>query len=662
MASQVSENDAVAVRQQVERILASRVFASAMRSRRLLRYLAEAALDDPPRAAKEYVLATEVFDRGASYDPAVDSTVRVEAGRLRTRLREYYYDEGKHDELLIEVPRGAYRVMVTMRAAPQTGAVGAESDALAWSDERRNESGNAFPAEKSDCKATPGVRRIEAGVPPVARRFKMPLAVLLLILTLCVGYWLWSEWVGRHTERSIHTMAVLPLRNLSGDPAQDFFADGTTDELTTELARVPGLLVVSWNSALQEKGSSKSPHTIAQELRADALVEGSVTRSGNDIRINVQLVDARTDKHLWADSFKGRADELLKLEDTAAEEIAAQAKLVAAFDTGPDSESRPVEPINPDAREAYLRGRNDFDKRDGLASAREFQRAIDLSPRYAPAYAGLATALETEAVMGQARPDAILPRALGAAETALQIDPENGDALIARGSLELTFRWDWAAAQRDLLRGVRLRNNNSFGQMMLSVYLDCMGKPDEAVEHMRTAVAIDPLSFFMGRHYGTALYYARRYDEALLQLHYVRRLYPASAPVVDNWISAVYEKKSMYREAVQYDLFNLERADPHADTQKLLAIFAQKGWQAYWSARLGQMSGETNVDPCKGYFVGVMQLKVGDKDEALASLAQATKQHCYWTALMRVDPLLDSVRQDRRFEMLESELHLPTFE
>ncbi|MBB5061646.1 TolB-like protein, partial [Granulicella aggregans] len=494
MKTQMPSIDAAEATRQTERIVNSQLFAKAKRSQRLLRYLVDAALADPPQVVKEYTIATEIFDRDASYDPAIDATVRVEAGRLRSRLREYYGEEGKEDALLIELPKGAYRVVLTERGEAREQST----------DIHRSSTGSGlgpatglglWPAfESVDTLARPDhpTNSIElqkggkAGQWLTDRRTWRYVAPVLAF-GLVLGYAGWRLARVQLPQSGSRSVAVLPLKNLSGDPAQDYFADGTTDELITELARVPELRVVSWNSVVQEKDTKKSLKTIAAELRADLLVEGSVSRSGDTVRINAQLIDTQNDDHLWANSFEGPLSDVMALENKAAKEIVSHAQ-VGGQRLASSPKIQPSTAIDPAAHDAYLRGRNYFDKRQARESAEQFQRAIDLSPDYASAYSGLAAALQNEAFLGEARPEQVLPQAMAAVQTALELDPENGDALIARGSIETAFLWRWDAAERDLTRGIALSPNNSYGHMMLSVYLDSLGKTDDAVRQMQQAV------------------------------------------------------------------------------------------------------------------------------------------------------------------------------
>ncbi len=425
--------------------------------------------------------------------------------------------------------------------------------------------------------------------------------------------------------------------------------------MITELARVPNLSVLSWSAVSHLKGSQKPLREIAAELHADAIVEGSIVRAGDDARINAALIDARTGKTLWASSNEGKLEDTVALEDRTAQEIAARARLAMA----PARQVPEIPPSNPAAREACARGANYFDKRDAVASARAFQQqAIDLAPGYAPAYTGLANALVSEMLLGNAPPASTVSLAMAAAQRALALDPDSGDALIARGSIEVGFLWHWREAESDLLRGVSLSPGNSFGQMQLAVLYDSQGVVEEGVARMRHAVELDPLSFFMARHYGSTLFYARRYEEALAQSQYARSMQPKSAPVVDWWISAVYQQQGHRDEAVHYDLLQLQQSRKDVDTEQLLAVYRRSGWSAYWLARSAHWQID-DADPCSRYQRGRVLLRAGKTGEAWRDLGEAADRHCYWTAMLPADPELDSYRANPDFAAIIAKLGLP---
>ncbi|HET8636732.1 MAG TPA: hypothetical protein VFL96_07775, partial [Acidobacteriaceae bacterium] len=356
-----SATDAEAIRLQLERILSSGVFVSARRSQAFLRYVVEKSILGP--VPKEYEIAVDVFERSADYDPAVDATVRVEASRLRGRLREYYATQGKHDPILIDLPKGGYSAVFT-RAGHETN--GNLAGPLASTTGPTNNGRTMPTAEGNGLGRTDGGQSGRANVAkPLSnqsprsrsRRPAMVWVSLLAIFSIAAAFSIWGLPRWERGRADVRSLAVLPLQNLSGDPNQDYFAAGMTDELTTELARVHGLRVVSRTSAALAGRSQGSVPQIADALKVDAVVEGSIVRSGDRIRITAQLIDGRSGRYLWAQSFEGPARDVLSLQDDVAQQIATQARVVLVAPS-------PHPPIDPAAHDAYLRGLYFFNKQD----------------------------------------------------------------------------------------------------------------------------------------------------------------------------------------------------------------------------------------------------------------------------------------------------------
>ena len=502
------------------------------------------------------------------------------------------------------------------------------------------------PAATAAAAPPPPTPPAPAAAPDPRPRLRPSLIAGACLVLLVAAAWLLVSRL--HAAPAIHSLAVLPLDNLSGDPSQEYFADGMTDELITQLARIPNLRVVSRTSVMADKGSRRSLPDIARQLDVDAIVEGSTVRSGDRIRITAQLIDARTDRHLWAQSFEGPATDVLALQDYVAQQIATQARLVLA----PPSPHRPVDPA---AHDAYLRGRYFFNKQDLPRSLDSFQQAIALDPTYASAYAGYASALDAASAFEIGQPEELMPKALAAAQRAIQLDPQNGEAYTELGSVQTIYQWDWTAAEQNLTRGISLNPNDSIAEFKYAVYLDAVGRPQDAVTHMRRALELDPLSFFINRRLGATLYLARQYDAALTQLQRAAEMehQPGS---IDNYMSLIYEQKGQRDEAVQHDVVALQVDQPHLDTAALLNAYRQQGWESYWRARTkGLLS--TSARPCTAYEIGVDDLRVNQLDHAFDSFQHALDGHCFYMALARVDPLLDSVRHDSRYAALLTRMH-----
>lgn len=471
-------------------------------------------------------------------------------------------------------------------------------------------------------------------------------AVLAAIIVLAGAA---AGWVVYRHQRAglIHSLAVLPLANLSGDPGQDYFADGMTDELITELARIPNLRVVSHTSVMQYKGTRKTISQIATELSVDAIVEGSVVRSGDRVRITAQLIDTRTDRHLWAQSFEGSPSDILSLQDSVSSQIASHARAVL-LPAPPASRT-----INPAAHDAYLHGRYFFNKQDFLNSTSAFEHAIALDPRFASAYAGYAAALDAQAVFDLARLEDAMPKALAATQKAIALDPTNGEAYAELGSIQTIYTWDWTAAEQNLKRAIELAPSYSLAQMKYSAYLDAVGRTDEAVTAMRRAVNLDPLSFLMNRRLGAALYLARRYDDALAQLQIASRMEPDQPATFEQYISLVYEEKGMRDQAVAHDLVALHATQPGIDTTALQEAYKRDGWQGYWRARISALSAQNDANqPCLAYEIGSGYVRIGDRDQAFRYFNQAIDQHCFYVVFFKADPILDPIRTDPRFAAL----------
>jgi TolB-like protein/DNA-binding winged helix-turn-helix (wHTH) protein len=320
-------------------------------------------------------------------------------------------------------------------------------------------------------------------LPPTAARPKKHLAaassVALVVLILALAFWFVRPSLPHPV---IASLAVLPLDNLSGDPDQDYFADGMTDELITELAHISTLRVVSRTSVIQEKGLHKPLQQMARDLNVDAIVEGSVVRSGDRIRITAQLIDTRSDKHLWAQSFEGSSSDALSLQDNVAREIAAQTKAALAPDARANvSGGRHVDPA---AHDAYLRGRYFLEKREVEKSVAYFQQAVAIDPQWSQAYSGLADALHALG-LGEILPDQTMIRAESAARHAIELDPANGEAYTTLGAIQATLEWNWTEAEQNIQRGIALSPSSSDAELDYAVLLDIVNRPEEAVTHMR---------------------------------------------------------------------------------------------------------------------------------------------------------------------------------
>jgi TolB-like protein/Tfp pilus assembly protein PilF len=644
MPNEQTQIDSLLVRQQLERVLRSKVFATASRSRAFLRYIAEKSVVNS--APKEYAIAVDVFERGTDYDPAVDATVRVEAGRLRSRLREYYAGEGQDDLLYIEIPKGSYAVVFTVRD-PEKGPGQQLHPEAVDTQAAKGVTGRELgpkSAEASAAEVRNGQRRMRIGI----------LACLLALVVVAAGWFLQAHI---KAVKPIRSIAVLPLENLSSDPNQEYFADGMTDALITELARIPDLRVVSRTSVMHDKGIRKSLAQIARELNVDAIVEGSVVRSGDRVRITAQLIDARSDKHLWAQSFEGPLGDILSLQDNVAREISLQTSSVLT--PAARAELTNARHVNPEAYDAYLRGLYFIQRRDGDLAASYFRNAIALDPDYAAANAGLAEALVTQTLAESARIPEVMPSAIAAARKAIELDPGGGEAYTALGAIDTNFLLDWNAAEHNLRKGIELSPSSSDAETWYAVYLTSVGRPAEAVDAMRRAVALDPLSFWANRLLGSMLFFSRRYDESLVALKRASELAPDKFRFVENWNSDNYEMQGRYSDAFAADMKEMAPELSPGDIHSFRSAFETGGWKGYQEARVKYLLPRS-VNRCYPNYLAMSYVRLGNLVEAFRWYNRDLDNHCGRTVFdLSSDPRLDKIREDPPFTALLHRAKLP---
>src|ERR1700693_2760450 len=366
----------------------------------------------------------------------------------------------------------------------------------------------------------------EAAAPLRDRRRLIILAGAVGALLLLIPGWRFAsqKWKpGSGSAGPIHSLAVLPLDNLSRDPAEEYFADGMTEELTTQLAQISALRVISRTSVMQYKDSKKSLPQIAKELGVDAVVEGSVMRSGDQVRVTAQLIQASTDKHLWAKSYEGDARDVLGLQQRVAHAIADGVKVQLT----PQEETRLSipRPVNPAAYEAYLKG-NYLNKgtEEQQRKAREyFEEAIRIDPKYGPAYAGLADYYWSSLDL---RPRDSMPKAKENAVEALELDPDLAQAHTELAAIHFFGDWDWSGAEKEFRRALELNPSDSEGHRYYSFFLAALGHGNEALAESRKAQDLDPLSISTQVTAGVVLHPAREFDKAIEQCRKALDLHP----------------------------------------------------------------------------------------------------------------------------------------
>lgn len=499
----------------------------------------------------------------------------------------------------------------------------------------------------------------------VLRRAKLRIVAIavtiaVIVIGLASAAWRWRE-ARALAARPISSLAVLPLEDLSGEPRQDYFADGMTDEVITELGKLGALRVISRTSAMQYKGAHKPLDEIARELNVDAVVEGSVLRSGDHVRITAQLIRAMPEKHLWAESYEGDLSSVLTLQREVANAIANAIQVKLTPNEQEHLASRL--PINPQAHEAYLLGRYFWNRRteEGLNKAIDyFQQATEKDSSYAPAYAGLADAygLLGFAEYGALSPKEAVPKAEAAANRALKIDETLAEAHTALGAIKHRFEWDWPGAEREFKRAIELNPNYATAYHWYALYLASVGRMDEAVTVAKRGRELDPLSLIVNTGFGRVLYCARRHDEAIEQLSRTLELDP-SFPVAHYWRGLAYEQKGMHKEAIA-DLVQLRTLSVSplriAGLGNVYAVSGEKGKAQAILSELEDLSRKRYVSP---YDMAAIYSGLGDKDQTFRWLEKTYEEREGALVYLNVEPMFDTVRSDPRFKDLVHRIGLP---
>jgi TolB-like protein/DNA-binding winged helix-turn-helix (wHTH) protein/Tfp pilus assembly protein PilF len=457
-------------------------------------------------------------------------------------------------------------------------------------------------------------------------------------------------------------VAVLPFVNLSGDPGQEFFADGMTDALIAELAQLDGLRVISRTSVMAFKGSKLALPKVARELGVDSVVEGSLVREGGRVRVTAQLVDGATDRHLWARNYDRAAVDVLGLQREVALDIAREVR--AALSPKEEAHLAEQPPVEPRAYEAYLRGRIFWDtmSEKGLESSIEqFERAIGLDPSYAPAYAGLADAYWILGSAGYevAPPSETVPKARAAAKKALELDPNSARAQATLALLEIDHDWNFAPAE-ERLRSV-LQHNPSLASVHVSfsAYLAGMGRFDEAIAEAQRGRELDPLSVVPIQTLAFRLYYARRYAEAEAAFRRALDVDPAS------FVARVGLGLARWRQGRGPEaLTELERGASASGESawaraSLAHVAAATGEPARAREILKQLEEEGRTRYRPPFYAAVIHAALGQRDEALAGLEKAYHEKSGWMVFLKIEPFFDGLRSDPRFGALVKRVGLP---
>jgi adenylate cyclase len=614
---------AAEVREQLDRILADPTFSGASRRSRLLRYLVEQALEDRPEGLKESPIATEVFDRAPGYDPQIDSVVRVEVGRLRDRLAGYYGKAGPEEPVRIEIPKGGYRpIFVFRESAPET--------------------------------STPVDSPPPASPTAAMQSWKLPMAGAVAVAAIVVAVAVWRVRVPAPATPA--TIAVLPFLNLSGDAADNYLGDGISEELTESLAEFDDLRVVARTSAFQYKGKNVDVREIGQNLRAGAVLEGSVARRGGQFHVIAQLIRSSDGYHLWSHAYDATPAELPPVEAGIAR--AAREKLVASSRAAGVKEASTTR--NPEAHDLYMRAVYELNRRTEPSTRQAIalaSQAAEKDPSFAQPYIVMAS--------GESQLNTLLtqPHHAGAQRAqediakALAIDPGNSTAHAQKAILAYTDQWDWPQAEREF-RLTLATGSHGAAESLYGWCLITRGRYEEARRHLQLATELDPLSLGPQLNQVSELFAERNYPEARRKVEQILRTAPANPGALTLATSIAFWQEDCPAAT--------------AFSRKLL-----KAYPGAPGARIGMFAAEDTCghgDEAKAGFRGLMEehpagylspysVAVGyavenDVEHAMYYLQKSAEFREPVLMSLKVERVFDRIRADPRFIALERRLGL----
>ncbi|OLE14400.1 MAG: hypothetical protein AUG89_02085 [Acidobacteria bacterium 13_1_20CM_4_56_7] len=497
--------------------------------------------------------------------------------------------------------------------------------------------------------------------------WRIPVALIALVAIVLSLLLVWSQLRAQRlggTHR-IESLAVLPLHNLSRDPEQEYFSDGMTDELITELAKVSTLRVISHTSVERYKQTKRTLRDIAQELGVDAVVEGTIMRSGDRVRITAQLIDARSDKHLWAESYErelghsegrsyeGNVVDLIRLQSEVARSITDE--IAESLKPNANAQLNPDRAVTPEAYDLYLRGLY-FSGRlspDNLQKAfGYFNQAIEKDRSFAPAYAGLAESYGWAAGLYFLPPQVALQKSEVAATKALEIDPNSGMAHHAMAWVKYARYWDFPGAEREFQRAIELNRNNVTAHVWYGMYLAQRQRTAESWSEMQRAKQLDPFSSIVNSLAMTPLLTSHQYDRLIEEASLGLKTDPNDG--VLNWLlTSAYEQKGNLADAIdqqekQAVAYGEEPQRAKKEFSALRQEFSAKGERAYWLSRQKSLAATAWTDP---FDIAVVEARLGESDAMFANLDKAYQQRSaallYWE---QTQPAFDRFRTDSRFQ------------
>jgi TolB-like protein/DNA-binding winged helix-turn-helix (wHTH) protein/Flp pilus assembly protein TadD len=606
--------------------------------------LLEVLLERPGEVVSREELRTRLSPNESFGD--FDQAVNIAIAKLRSALG----DSADSPRYIETLPKRGYRFIAEVSFVDADGRVRRPESPGPEAGQQPPVNGSADPVVTepvaSPMEAAPAVA-------PQPKKRLVPLLIMALAVVAIAAILSVFFFRSRSHAPTIRSLAVLPLENLSGDASQNYFSDGMTDELITDLAQISALRVISRTSVMVYKGARKPLPQIARELKVDAVVEGTVLRAGDRVRITAQLIDAATDKHLWSQSYEGELRDTLALQDRVARAIAEQIQI----NVTPQEQAalKSVKVVDPEAYESYLKGRFFWNKRtaEGLKVALAyFNQAVEEDPKYAQAYSGIA---DTYALLGDWQyavmtPAQAYPKAKAAALKAVELDQGLGEAHNSLAFVLDGFDWDLDGGGKEFRRAIELNPGYATAHHWYAWHLALLGRYDEAIVEMKKAESLDPLSLIINADLAELLVIAHSYDESMKQSRKTIEMDPNFA-MAHNQLGQAYLQKHLYDQAVPelQKAVQLSAGSPGC-TSNLARAYALSGQRDAAVKLLDDLKTSSTPGYSHASEIAAIYVSLGDTNEAMNWLEKGYAERFNPGVLIR--PGFDPLRTDPRFQDL----------